>query len=261
MSHSKINFSKSIVFWTLFKKEILRFLSVGSQTLLAPLITASLYLLIFGVSLGKRIQLDTSYSYLDFVIPGLILMGCINNSFANSSSSLFLSKYIGNLVELLSVPIGHMQFYFAYVFAAMIRGIFVASLVFIVSRFFSDFIWAFPLKGALMILLTSFIFASLGLLAALISTSFDTLSMFTNFLILPLIYLGGLFYPISTLPEIWQNLSKLNPIYYLIEGFRYSYIGSGDISFTLCVMVTLGVAIFCYSLCALTFSRGYKLLS
>lgn len=256
-----LEFNRFLVFKTLLKKEILRFTSVKTQTLLAPLVTAFLYLLIFGVSLGKRIALDGQTSYLDFVIPGLILMGAINNSFANVSSSLFVSRYIGNIVEILSTPISHLQFLMAYIIAAMLRAFIVALLVLGVSLIFSQAAWHSPMKALSILLLTSFIFANLGFIAAILSSTFDTLSMYTNFLILPLIYLGGLFYPISQLPPFWRNVSMLNPIYYLIEGFRSAKLGSGDLpfiySFAGASLIALVIFVFSYRL----LKSGYKLRS
>lgn len=218
-------------FTTLFQREIRRFLRVSIQTLVTPIITASLYLFVFGATLGERLSVIEDYSYAQFVIPGLILMGVINNSFANSSSSLFMARYLGNIVDLLVTPLTPAQFIFAYTFASMVRGLLVGIAVLFVSVFFADLPWAHPVLAIAMVLLASFIFAQFGLIAAIYSNTFDALSMFNNFVILPLIYLGGVFYPISILSPFWESLSRFNPLLYLIDGFRHALLGVGDVSF------------------------------
>ena len=220
-------------FFTLLKKEVLRFLSVAAQTVITPIITASLYLLVFGVSLGGKISLFPQFSYVQFVVPGLILMGAINNSFANTSSSLFFSRYLGNIVDLLVTPITPSQFIMAYTIAAIFRGLIVGTSTFLVSLFFARLPWVHPFQALAMILMANFLFAQLGMIAAIYSNSFDALSMYTNFLILPLIYTGGLFYPISMLPPFWHHVSQANPLSYLIDGFRQAILGIGDNSFAI----------------------------
>lgn len=246
-------------FFTLTQKEIRRFLRVSSQTLLAPIITASLYLFVFGATLGERISVLEGFSYAQFVIPGLVLMGVINNSFANTSSSLFMSRYLGNIVDLLVTPITPPQFIWAYTLAAMIRGIGVGFAVLLISNLFADLPWAHPLLALAMAAMGSFLFAQFGLLAAIFANNFDALSMFNNFLILPLIYLGGVFYPISILPGFWGTLSHLNPLFYLIDGFRHAVLGVGDLSFATSFGVTALMAATLFSLAAVLIGKGYRL--
>jgi ABC-2 type transport system permease protein len=236
----RADYSHFRCFWTLLKKEILRFLEVAGQTLVAPLITASLYLLIFGVSLGERLSIFENITYLQFIIPGLILMGVINNSFANTSTSLFISKYLGNIADLLVTPITPLQMITAYTVAAMVRGILVGAVTWGVSRFFTDLPWTHPFQAAAMLMASSFLFSQFGIIAAAYARSFDTLAMFTNFLILPLVYLGGLFFPVQKLPQPWLALSHLNPLFYLIEGFRSAVCGLESQGFGLC----FGIAVF-----------------
>jgi ABC-2 type transport system permease protein len=225
-------FRSWLPFLTLLRKEILRFFRVASQTLLTPIITASLYLFIFGATLGQRISVLEGFSYAQFVIPGLILMGVINNSFANCSSSLFMSRYLGGIVDLLVTPVSPPQFILAYTLAAMLRGTLVGVVTWLISTLFATLPWSHPLLAVLMAILASLLFAQFGLIAAIFAKNFDTLSMYSNFLILPLTYLGGVFYPISILPSPWGNLSYLNPMFYLIDGFRHAILGVGDVSFT-----------------------------
>lgn len=234
----------ALPFYTLLKREVLRFFSVSVQTLITPVITASLYLLVFGLSLGSKISLFNNFTYIQFVVPGLILMGLVNNSFANTSSSIFFSRYIGNIVDLLVTPLTPAQFILAYTVAALLRGLLVGMSVYIVSIFFTDLPWTNPLMAILMLVLSGFLFAQFGIVAAMYSNTFDNISMYTNFLILPLIYTGGLFYPISHLPPFWQKVSHLNPLTYLIDGFRQSVIGFGDTSLVIDLCVASGLSLF-----------------
>nr|WP_320114625.1 ABC transporter permease [uncultured Desulfuromonas sp.] len=216
-------------FFSLLKKEIHRFCRVYTQTLITPVIIASLYLFVFGATLGNRISVIDGFSYAQFVIPGLILMGVINNTFANSSSSLFMSRHLGHIVDLLVMPLSSLQIVAVYTLAAMTRGLFVGSVVCFISTFFAKLPWAHPFHALAMTLLCSFLFAQLGIIAGLFSDSFDGLAMYINFLLLPLIFLGGVFYPISILPPFWRQISHINPLFYILDGFRHSLLGVGDL--------------------------------
>lgn len=246
-------------FYTLLQKEIRRFLRVASQTLVTPVITASLYLFIFGATLGERINVVEGFSYAQFVIPGLILMGIINNSFANVASSLFMSRYLGNIVDLMVTPITPAQLILAYTMAAMIRGLAVGLIVWLISTLFASLPWAYPASALLMAVMASFLFAQFGIIAAIYAQNFDSLAMYTNFIILPLIYLGGVFYPISILPPPWAGLSHLNPLFYLIDGFRYALLGTGDLSFTLSFAVSGAIAAALFVWAALLIGRSHRL--
>jgi ABC-2 type transport system permease protein len=248
-------------FVTLLRKEILRFRRVSTQTLLAPIVTASLYLFVFGATLGNRLSVLEGFSYAQFVIPGLIIMGVINNSFANTSSSLFMSRYLGGIVDLLVTPVTPPQFIMAYTLAAMLRGLLVGSVVLMISMLFARLPWESPLLAALMAMLASFLFAQFGLIAAIYAHNFDTLSVYTNFVILPLIYLGGVFYPISILPDPWATLSYFNPLFYLIDGFRHAIIGVGDTSFAVAFGISAAMAGSLFVWAAWLIGKGYRLRS
>jgi len=252
-------FQSYLPFFTLLKKEILRFIFVGVQTIITPIITASLYLFIFGLSLGGRIELHPDYTYIQFVVPGLILMGIVNNSFANVSSSIFFSRYIGNIVDLLVTPLTPSQMIMAYTLAAMLRGLLVGVCVLGISLCFTQLPWTHAFLAFTMAAMASFLFSQLGIIAAIYSNSFDQLSMYTNFLILPLIYLGGLFYPISQLPPIWSVISHGNPIFYMIDGFRQAIIGHGDIALGLDFLVTGVIAAVLFIWAATLIRKGHKL--
>lgn len=252
-------FSSWLPFYTLLQKEIRRFLRVSSQTLVTPVITASLYLFIFGATLGERISVVEGFNYAQFVIPGLILMGIINNSFSNVASSLFMSRYLGNIVDLLVTPVTPTQFIMAYTLAAMLRGLSVGFVVWLISCFFATLPWVHPLAALSMACLASFLFAQFGIIAAIYADNFDALSMYTNFIILPLIYLGGVFYPISILPPLWANLSHLNPLFYLIDGFRYALLGVGDLAFPLSFAVVSVMALILFLWAAFLISHSDRL--
>jgi len=246
-------------FYTLLQKEVRRFLRVASQTLVTPVITASLYLFIFGATLGERISVLEGFSYAQFVIPGLILMGIINNSFSNAASSLFMSRYLGNIVDLLVTPVTPAQFIMAYTLAAMMRGLAVGLIVWLISTLFATLPWAHPLAAVIMASLASFLFAQFGIIAAIYANNFDSLAMYTNFIILPLIYLGGVFYPISILPAVWAGLSHLNPLFYLIDGFRYALLGVGDLPLPVSFGTVAGMALSLFLWAASLISRGHRL--
>jgi len=246
-------------FWTLAQKEVLRFLSVSFQTLVAPTINATLYLFIFGVSLGTRIGLIQDVTFLQYVIPGLIMMGVVNNSFQNTASSLFISRLHGNIVDLLVSPITPTQFIMAYTLAAILRGVLVGVVIWFITSFFTALPWTSPLQAALMVLLASFLFAQLGIIAAIHSQNFEHLAMYNNFLILPLVFLGGVFYPISNMKGFWGDVSRLNPLYYMIDGFRQGMLGVGENAPWLSFLVTAALALSLFAWAALLITRGYKL--
>lgn len=246
-------------FLTLFKKELLRIWRVAIQTLLTPIITASLYLFVFGATLGERLSVLPGFSYAQFVIPGLILMGVLNNSFTNSSSSLFMSRYLGHIVDLLVTPITPPQFIMAYTLAAMLRGLFVGGVILLISLLFADIPFVQPLYALYFAVAAAFIFSQLGLVAAICTNSFDALAMYSNFLILPLTYFGGVFYPISILPDFWAGVSRLNPLWYLIGGFRKAVLGAGDANLLSSFWITLLFAGVLFLGTAVMIGKGYRL--
>jgi len=257
--NSQREFHSWLPFITLLRKEILRFWRVSTQTLLAPIVTAALYLFVFGATLGERLNVVEGYSYAQFVIPGLIMMGVINNSFANTSSSLFMSRYLGGIVDLLVTPVTPPQFIMAYTLAAMLRGLLVGTVVWLISTVFASLPWESPLLGIAMAMLASFMFAQFGLIAAIYAHNFDTISMYTSFLILPLIFLGGVFYPISILPEPWAKFSCLNPLFYLIDGFRHALIGFSDTSYLVSFGVSGVLAVVLFVWAAWLIGQGHRL--
>ena len=215
---------------TLFYKEVLRFWKVGFQTVAAPVITAILYLMIFGHVLEGRVQVYDSVSYTAFLLPGLVMMSVLQNAFANSSSSLVQSKIMGNLVFLLLTPLSHRAWFVAYVGSSIVRGLAVGAGVMVVTWWFAQpslmaplWILAFGFMGAALL-------GALGLIAGLWAEKFDQMAAFQNFIIVPMTFLSGVFYSIHSLPEFWQKVSHLNPFFYMIDGFRYGFFGKSDVS-------------------------------
>ena len=245
---------------TLLYKELLRFWKVSFQTILAPVLTALLYLLIFSHVLESRISVfDGRVAYTAFLIPGLVMMSVLQNAFANSSSSLIQSKITGNLIFVLLPPLSPLDMFAAYVLGAMIRGIVVGLGVFLVTAAFAPLSLSHPLWVLAFALMGSAILGTLGLIAGITADKFDQLAAFQNFLIMPLTFLSGVFYSIHSLPPFWQALSHFNPFFYMIDGFRYGFFGLSDIAPETSLIV---VGIFCFGLTALTLlllKRGYKL--
>ncbi len=218
-----------IGFGTLLYKELLRFWKVAFQTVAGPVLSALLYLVIFAQALGAHVQVYEGVPYAAFLVPGLVMMSVLQNAFANSSSSLIQSKITGNLVFVLVAPISHLEFFGAYVLASVARGLLVGAGVLAVTIWFVELRLAAPLWALAFALLGSALLAVLGLLAGIWAEKFDQIAAFQNFLILPLSMLSGVFYSIRTLPPLWQQVSHLNPFFYMIDGFRYGFFGVSDV--------------------------------
>lgn len=217
-------------FYTLFKKEILRFWKVGFQTLSAPILTALLYQLIFSHVMSGRANVLPGVSYTAFLIPGLAMMSMLQNAFANASSSLIQSRITGNLIFILLPPLSASAFFCAYIGAAIVRGLMVGVGVIAVTAWFG-LPWPYHLGWiVLFALMGCAIMGMFGLLAGIVAEKFDQLAAFQNFLIMPLTFLSGVFYSIQSLPPFWRALSHGNPIFYMIDGFRYGFFGYSDAS-------------------------------
>jgi ABC-2 type transport system permease protein len=214
----------------LFYKEILRFWKVGFQTVAAPVITAILYLMIFGHVLEGRVQVYESVSYTAFLLPGLVMMSVLQNAFANSSSSMVQSKVMGNLVFLMLTPLSHRAWFFAYVGSSVVRGLAVGAGVLLATWWFAQPSIVAPLWVLAFAFLGAALLGTLGLIAGLWAEKFDQMAAFQNFIIMPMTFLSGVFYSIHSLPEFWQRVSHLNPFFYMIDGFRYGFFGVSDTS-------------------------------
>jgi len=245
-------------FLTLLRKELLRFWKVGFQTVCAPILTALLYLMIFSQVLDNHVQVY-GVRYTAFLIPGLVMMSVLQNAFANSSSSLIQSKITGNLVFVLLTPISNVQFFVAYLLAATIRGAVVGSGVLLATCWVGGLNLAEPLWILVFTLLGGALMGALGLIAGMWAEKFDQLAAFQNFLILPLTMLSGVFYSVQSLPAFWQELSRMNPLFYLIDGFRYGFFAVSDASPWLSFVVALGFTAVIGLLSFILLVRGYKL--
>ena len=214
----------------LFYKEILRFWKVGFQTVAAPVMTAMLYLLIFGHVLEDRVKVYDQITYTAFLLPGLVMMSVLQNAFANSSSSLIQSKMMGNLVFLLLTPLNHWSWFFAYVGSSVVRGLAVGLGVFVVTGWFTPLSFVAPQWIVLFAIMGATMLGSMGVIAGLWAEKFDQMAAFQNFIIMPMTFLSGVFYSIQSLPPFWQTLSHFNPFFYMIDGFRYGFFGVSDVS-------------------------------
>ena len=215
---------------TLFYKEILRFWKVGFQTVAAPVLTAILYLMIFGHVLEDHVKVYGSISYTAFLVPGLVMMSVLQNSFANSSSSLIQSKIMGSLVFVLLSPVSPLGWFVAYVGSSIVRGLAVGLGVLVVTVVFARPGMVAPLWVIVFAVCGAGLLGTLGVIAGLWAEKFDQMAAFQNFLIMPMTFLSGVFYSISSLPPFWQTVSHLNPFFYMIDGFRYGFFGISDVS-------------------------------
>jgi len=244
---------------TLLYKEVLRFWKVAFQTIAGPVLTAMLYLLIFGHALEAHVKVYDRVSYSAFLVPGLAMMSLLQNAFANSSSSLIMSKVMGNLVFLMLTPLSYMNWFVAYVGAAVIRGLVVGLGVFAVSALFTDVSFVAPVWIVTFAVLGAALMGTLGLIAGLWAEKFDQLAAFQNFVVMPMTFLSGVFYSIHSLPPFWQKVSHLNPFFYMIDGFRYGFFGASDVSPWLSLSV-VATALVLVSAVAVTLLRiGYKI--
>jgi ABC-2 type transport system permease protein len=246
-------------FPTLFYKEVLRFWKVAFQTVAAPVMTALLYLVVFAYAIGDRLSAFPGVSYAQFLVPGLVMMSVLQNAFANSSSSLIQSKVTGNLVFMMLPPITYLEFFAAYVLAAMVRGLVVGAGVLAVTLWFVELRPVAPGWILLFALLGSAILGALGLIAGIWADKFDQIAAFQNFVVLPLTFLSGVFYSIRSLPEAWQAASHLNPFFYMIDGFRYGFFGASDFPpFASLAVVAVSFALL-GGACLALLRSGYKL--
>jgi ABC-2 type transport system permease protein len=254
--------SQKLTGWqTLFYKEVLRFWKVGFQTVGAPILTAVLYMLIFGHVLEDHVKVYDKISYTAFLVPGLVMMSVLQNAFANSSSSLIQSKIMGNLVFLLLTPLSHRAWFAAYVGSSVVRGLAVGAGVLAVTWWFGKPGMAAPLWALVFAILGAGMLGVLGLIAGLWAEKFDQMAVFQNFIIMPMTFLSGVFYSIHSLPAFWQTVSHLNPFFYMIDGFRYGFFGVSDVSPWISFGV-VGTATGIVSLVALHLLKiGYKIRS
>ncbi|QJC35908.1 ABC transporter permease [Enterobacteriaceae endosymbiont of Donacia sparganii] len=245
-----------IALYTISKKEINRFMRIWIQTLIPPIITISLYFIIFGNLINLHIDKILGFSYIQFIIPGLIMMSIINNSYSNVASSFFGAKFQHYIEELLIAPVPTNIIILGYISGGIIRSIIICITLTLISAFFISlhiYSWIFFI---IIVILTSILFSIAGLLNAIFAKNFDDISFIPTFILTPLTYLGGVFYSTSILPIFWQQLLKINPIYYIISGFRYSFLGIHTISLFLTINFLIIFIIILYILTFILLEKG-----
>lgn len=249
-----------IALWTLVLKEIKRFTRIWPQTLLPPSITMAMYFIIFGNLIGSRIGDMDGFSYMDFIVPGLIMMSVITNSYSNVASSFFSNKFQRSIEEMMVSPMPNWVILSGFVLGGMARGLGVGLIVTVVSLFFTRLTMEHPLLTVLVVVLTSALFSIGGFINALLANKFDDISIVPTFILTPLTYLGGVFYSISMLPEFWQGVSMLNPILYMVNVFRYGFLGVSDIpvGWALAAIFTFIIVLFSIALAMLERGKGIR---
>ncbi|MDN6180497.1 MAG: ABC transporter permease [Halomonas subglaciescola] len=246
---------------TLVIKEIKRFTRIWPQTLLPPSITMAMYFIIFGNLIGSRIGTMDNFSYMDFIVPGLIMMAVITNSYSNVASSFFSNKFQRSVEEMMVSPMPSWVILSGFILGGMARGLGVGAIVTVVSLFFTQLTVEHPLLTVLVVVLTSALFSIGGFINALLAKKFDDVSIVPTFILTPLTYLGGVFYSISMLPDFWQGVSMLNPILYMVNVFRYGILGVSDIPAGWALAAVFGFIIVLYTLALTMLERGYGIRS
>ena len=246
-------------FPTLLYKEVLRFWKVSTQTIGAPVLTAALFLFVFGHVLEGRVRMYDGVAYTAFLVPGLVMMALLQNAFANSSSSIIQSKITGNIIFVLLPPLAYWEFFAAYVLAAVVRGMVVGAAVLLVTLPFVDMEFRNPLWILAFAFCGSAVLGALGMIAGIWAEKIDQVASFQNFVVMPLTFLSGVFYSIHSLPVFWQRLSHFNPFFYMIDGFRYGFFGVSDVP-PLQSLVVVGAFLAVVSgLTLAVLGSGYKL--
>ncbi len=250
----------AIRFQTLILRESYRFLRLSRQTIFPPLVTTLLFILIFGYSIGSRIREIAGFPYILYILPGLAAMGTITNAYSNCSTSLFMARMDYSMENLIASPLSNFQLVASFVLGGVFRGLMVGILPLLISIPLINLQvdhWGLVI---LVLTLTSIFFSSLGILSALVSEGWDNIATFTNFVITPFVYLGGVFYSINMLPSFWQKVSLANPIFYIVDAFRHAVLGISDISWTLSLGILTFMSLGSFLLCVYLFRIGYKLV-
>jgi ABC-2 type transport system permease protein len=243
-------------FKTIVRKEVTRILRIWGQTIVPPAITMTLYFIIFGQLIGRRIGDMGGFSYMQYIVPGLVIMSVITNSYGNMVSSFFGAKFGKHIEELLISPLPNWVILAGYVSGALLRGLMVGGVVMAVSLFFTRIEVQHPLIMLTVLLLTAIVFALAGMVNAIFAQKFDDIAIIPTFVLAPLTYLGGVFYSISLLPDFWQTVSVINPILYMVNGFRYGMLGVSDVNLALTYGVILASGAILFAWCLYLLHRG-----
>ena len=245
-----------VAYQTIARREILRFARIWVQTIIPPVVMVGLYFVIFGKLIGQRIGEMDGMSYVDFIMPGLVMMSIITNSYANVVSSFYGAKYSHYIEEMLIAPIPNIVILIGYVTGGIVRGMCVGIAVTLVSLFFTDFSIHAPLIVIGIAFLTAFLFSLAGLINGVFARTFDDVTIIPTFVLTPLTYLGGIFYSIRLLPETWQQVSLINPILYMVNSFRFGFRGVSDIGMGTAIMVILFFIVILFAFCMILLKRG-----
>lgn len=247
-------------FRTLVIRECYRFLRLSRQTIFPPVLTTLLFILIFGYSLGSSIRLIEGFPYILYILPGLASMGTITNAYANTSTSLFMARMDYSIENMVAAPLSNFQLVASLVLGGLFRGLVVGILPILIAIPMVHLPVHSWIQVILVLALTSIFFSCLGIISALWSEGWDNIATFTNFVITPFVYLGGVFYSIHMLPAFWQKISLANPIFYLVDAMRYAVLGVSDMPYTLSLGLLAGLAFLSYLLCVYLFRIGYKVM-
>lgn len=247
-------------FLTLIRQELYRFSRLARQTVLPPVITTFLFILIFGFSLGDRIREIHGFPYILYIVPGLVAMGVMNNAFANTSTSLYMAHFDRSIENILAAPLSSLQVVLSYILGGLMRGMTVGLITLVTALLLLQKFPAHPGATLFFLVLQSVLFGAWGILAALCAKSWDSLATQQNFIITPLVYLAGVFYSIEMLPEPWKTISSFNPLYYMVDGFRYGVLGTHEVPLWLSIGTGCAASALLVGLCVYLFRVGYRLV-
>ena len=245
-----------IALYTITRKEIIRILRIWMQTVVPPVITMTLYFIIFGNLIGRRIGDMGGFDYMQYMAPGLIMMSVITNSYGNVVSSFFAAKFQGHLQEMLVAPVSSVVIILGHVLGGIFRGVLVGAVVTVVALFFTDLQVQHPFIAFSVLLLTATVFSLAGMINAIFARKFDDVAIIPSFVLGPLTYLGGVFYTISLLPDFWAKVSSFNPILYMVNGFRYGMLGVSDIDIGTAYIIILVFVVLAFTTCYYLISKG-----
>tara|TARA_B100002052_G_scaffold59744_1_gene52745 strand:- start:454 stop:1215 length:762 start_codon:yes stop_codon:yes gene_type:complete len=244
---------------TIYKFEMARFRRTIFQSLVAPIITTSLYFVVFGAAIGSKIETINGVSYGSFIVPGLIMLYLMTESINNAAFGIYFPKFVGSIFEVLSAPVSSLEATIGYVGAAASKSTIIGLMIFLTSNLFVTHDIKYPLVMAIFIILTAITFSLFGFIIGIWAQNWEKLSIIPTLLVTPLVFLGGSFYSIDMLPEFWQKVSLLNPVFYLISGFRWSFFGISEIPIALSIVAILSFMAICLAVIAIIFKTGYRL--
>ena len=245
--------------WSIYTRELMRFLRTAFQSVLAPVLTTSLYFIVFGAAIGGRMPDLGGVDYGAFIIPGLLMLTLLGETTSNSSFGIYMPRFTGTIYELLSAPVGVAETLLGFVGAAMTKSLLLAAIILVTARLFVDYSIAHPVLAVLYIMLVASAFSLFGFILGIWADNFEKLGIIPMLFLTPLTFLGGTFYSIDMLPKPWDTIALANPIVYLVSGLRWTFYGSSDVDIAVSFAITLGVLAFCVAVIAYIFRTGWRL--